>query len=314
MSEATVHLLGNPVAGGGRADGAVADVARSVRARGHNVVELTPSGRGDVVGTLKDAISAGATKVVVVGGDGLAHLATQALACSGVALGIVPAGTGNDLARGLGLPLDDTEAAIDRALSPPVALDALRTTHGWVASVATLGFSAAVNERANRLRRPRGGARYTVATLLELPRLAATPLVLDLDGTTHEVDVAMVAIANTPHFGGGMAICPEATPHDGLLDVAIVGDVGRFTLLRFFPQVFSGRHVDHPAVTMLRGTKLRIALADTPSAGAPSSGRALRGDGEPVGPLPVDIEAVRGALLVAGCAAADHLATEDPRS
>jgi diacylglycerol kinase (ATP) len=296
----TVHLLGNPVAGAGRGDGAAGRVAAALRARGAAVVELVASTRADVAPVLEDALAAGATRVVVAGGDGLAHQAAQVLACRGVTLGLVPVGTGNDLARGLGLPLHDVDAAVDRALAPAVAVDALRTDHGWVASVATLGFSAAVNERANRLRRPRGGARYTVATLLELPRLRPLPIRLDVDGERHEVDVALVAIANTRHFGGGMAICPDATPTDGTLDVALVGAVGRITLLRFFPQVFAGRHVTHPAVTMLRGTRVRIESPQD---------AVLWGDGEPVGPLPTTIDAVAGALLVAGAAPTSHEVT-----
>jgi diacylglycerol kinase (ATP) len=286
-----VHLLGNPVAGAGRGDGATTRVANALRAHGADVVELVAADRDDVARVLEDAVAGGATRVVVAGGDGLAHHAAQAVACRGVTLGLVPVGTGNDLARGLGLPLDDVDAAVGRALQPPVAVDAMRTDHAWVASVATLGFSAAVNARANRLRRPRGGARYTVATLLELPRLRSKRVRLDIDGTQHEADVALLAIANTRHFGGGMAICPQADPTDGQLDVALVGAVGRLTLLRFFPQVFAGRHVTHPAVTMLRGARIRIES---------SADEGLWGDGEPVGSFPVTIEAVPGALLVAG--------------
>jgi diacylglycerol kinase (ATP) len=287
----TVHLLGNPAARAGRGDGATARVAAALRAHGADVVELVADERHDVRRVLEDALATGASRLVVAGGDGLAHQAAQLLACQGVTLGLVPVGTGNDLARVLGLPLGDLDAAVVRALQPPVAVDAVRTDHGWVASVATIGFSGDVNESANRLRRPRGGARYSVATLLALPRLRPRRVRLDVDGECLETDVTLLAVANTRHFGGGMAICPQADPTDGRLDVALVGAVGRLTLLRFFPQVFAGRHVSHPAVTMLRGARVRVES---------STDERLWGDGEPVGPLPVTLEAVRGALLVAG--------------
>jgi diacylglycerol kinase (ATP) len=290
---ADVHVLGNPTAGGGRAEPAIAEVVGAMRSRGHEVTLLRAAAREDVVDVVDAAVESGATRVVIVGGDGLAHLVTQAVAGRGVTLGLVPVGTGNDLARGLGLPLDDVAAAVDRALAAPVAIDALRTSHGWVASVASIGFSAAVNARANRLRWPRGSARYTLATLLELPSLSPCRVRIEVDGTAHEDAVSLLAIANTSFFGGGMAICPQATPTDGQVDLAVVAAVGRATLLRFFPRVFSGRHVTHPAVTMLRGAKVRIEALGEDRHG-------LWGDGEPVGALPVDIEVVRGALSVAG--------------
>jgi diacylglycerol kinase (ATP) len=293
----TVHLLGNPTAGVGRGDRVIPSVAAAIRARGHDVVELPARRRDEVTEVLGAALDDGATRVVLVGGDGLAHLATQVLAGTPTVLGMIPVGTGNDFARALGLTEDDIDAAVGDALGVARPMDALRTTRGWVASVATLGFSGAVNARANGLRRPRGGARYTVATLLELPRLRAQRLHLDLDGQGHEVDATLVAVANTAYFGGGMAICPDADPTDGRLDVAIVGAVGRITMLRFLPTVFSGRHVTHPAVTMLSGRTLRIAR-DTPGDDGDAAS-LLWGDGERVGALPLTIEVVPGALQVA---------------
>jgi diacylglycerol kinase (ATP) len=130
-----------------------------------------------------------------------------------------------------------------------------------------------------------------LATLLEIPRLRALPLTLELDGQNHRFDISLLAIANTAYFGGGMAICPDADPADGQLDVAIVSAVGRATLLRFFPQVFKGTHVSHPAVTMLRGR--RLTLTTDPST-------QLWGDGELVGPLPIDVEVIDDALHIAG--------------
>jgi diacylglycerol kinase (ATP) len=292
---ATVHVLGNRVAGAGRAEPALAAVVAAIRAQGHDVDVLTPRARHEVDAVVRNAVVDGAARVVVVGGDGLAHLAAQSLACAGVTMGLVPVGTGNDFARGLGLPLDDIDAAVRRALMDPVPFDALRTSRGWIASVGTVGFAATVNARANGLRWPRGRARYTLATLAELPRLAPQRLRIDLDGEELDVSASLVAIANTAFFGGGMAICPDADPTDGLLDVALVDAVGRLRLLRFFPTVFSGRHVMNSAVTMRRARRVRIeALGDDPA------GKGLWGDGEPVGSLPVDIDVVPGALPIAG--------------
>jgi diacylglycerol kinase (ATP) len=285
-----LHVLGNPNAAAGRRSSSLDDVVASIRALGHDVVRHDARSRDEAASIAHEAVAAGASRLVVVGGDGLVHLAVQALACRDVTLGVVPLGTGNDYARALGVAGLDTAAAVERALGPATALDAMRTTHGWVASVASVGFSAAVNARANRLRRPRGAGRYTVATVLELPRLSPLAVTLDVDGTELEVETAFVVVANTAYFGGGMAICPDASPCDGELDIAVVDAVSRHTLLRVFPRVYRGTHVTHPACRMLRGRRVRIAATDA----------ELWGDGERVGAAPVDIDVVPGALRVAG--------------
>jgi diacylglycerol kinase (ATP) len=285
-----VHVLGNPAAAGGRPAATVDQVVEAIEAAGHDARRLDPTSRADALALAYRAVEEGAGRLVVVGGDGLVHLATQAVAGTRVVLGIVPVGTGNDFARGLGLDTSDPEQAVARALGDPVRVDAIRTSSGWIASVATVGFSVAVNARANRLRRPRGPSRYTIATLLELPRLAPIELGLELDGVRHDVTTTLLAIANTAYFGGGMAICPSATPQDGRLDIAVIGPVGRATLLRMLPRVFKGTHVTHPAVTLYTAACVRLLDATA----------EIWGDGEPVGRLPIDLAAVPGALRVAG--------------
>ena len=292
-----VHVLANPTAGRGHGPDTLTSITNALRALGADPVLVDAPTRASVVGVVQRAVDDGATRLVVVGGDGLVHLAAQVLASTKVALGLVPVGTGNDFARALQIPTG-RERAIEHALGEPVAIDAMRTNHGWIASVGTIGFSAAVNARANRLRHPRGRARYTIATLRELPALRPLPVRITVDGAVRECELALAAIANTRFFGGGMAVCPHADPTDGHLDVALVGAVGRATLLRFLPRVFRGTHTSHPAVTMLTGRRIRIELTDEGGRVARDAG--LWGDGESVGALPVDIEVVPQALHVAG--------------
>ena len=286
----TVHVLANPAARKGRGASPLAQVTAALRAHGAEPVELDASSAGAARTALRALATEATARVVLVGGDGLVHLAAQELAGRPVTIGVVPAGTGNDFAHALGLEDGDLDARVARALAPAVPLDAIRADDAWVASVATLGFSARVNARANALRHPRGSARYTVATIAELPALRPVPVVLDLDDRTVEVEATLLAVANTSCFGGGMRICPDARPDDGLLDVAIIGAVGRATLLTVFPRVFRGSHVDHPRVTMHRAA--RVVLRGTDD--------EVWGDGELLGPAPRTFVAVRDALRVAG--------------
>jgi diacylglycerol kinase (ATP) len=298
----TVHLLANPTARGGAAVDDIAAVERALAAAGAEVLPVRAGARHEVRGALRAALDDGATRVVLAGGDGLVHLAVQELAGRDVVTGIVPIGTGNDFVRALGL-LDPTRdgvaGAVDAALADPVELDLVRTEHGWIASVAALGFAATVNARANRLPWPRGARRYTAATLLEIPRFRARPLVLHVDGVRHELEAAIVAAGNTAFFGGGMEICPTADPTDGLLDLIVIGPVGRFELLRMLPTVFRAEHVRHPAVTRFRGRELHLERADATDGPVPDAD-LLWGDGEPVGALPVTLTTVPAALRVAG--------------
>lgn len=237
-----------------------------------------------------EAVDAGAERIVCVGGDGVVRIAVQAVAGTTTTLGIVPDGTGNDFARAVGLREGELATQVGRALGAPVALDAIRTDHGWVATVATLGFSADVNARANALRWPGGSRRYTAATLLQLPRLRCVELRVDVDGEHLVGTTTLLAVANTAYFGGGMQICPAARPDDAALDVVSIGDVSRRTFLRVLPQVFSGRHVEHPAVTVARGTSVTITSTD----------EDVWADGDPLSRTPIRMTAVAGALCIAG--------------
>ncbi|MEU6641658.1 YegS/Rv2252/BmrU family lipid kinase [Saccharomonospora sp. NPDC046836] len=235
---------------------------------------------------------AGVDVLVVLGGDGAVHQAVQCCAGSGVALGVVPAGTGNDFARALGVPAD-SRAAVDAIVAAlrdnrRRRIDLGRAGDTWFGTVLCAGFDAAVNERANRLRWPTGPRRYDLAILAELAAFRARPLTVDTEGGRVELAATLVAIGNTGYYGGGVPICPGAEPDDGMLDVTIVGRVSRWELLRMLPNLRRGRHLDHPAVTTLRARDVRLSGNDWP----------VYADGEPLGVIPMEITCVSGALTV----------------
>jgi diacylglycerol kinase (ATP) len=288
-----VQVLGNPAARGGTGD--VERVVDEIRAGARRATMLRADSAEASSAAARQAVAEGHERLIVVGGDGLVRIAVDAVAESGTVLGIVPQGTGNDFARALGLLPGDLADHVGRALAEAVPVDAMRTNHGWVASVATVGFSGDVTARANALRWPRGQQRYTVATVLEMPRLHTIRARLLVDGTTHDADTTMLSIGNTAYFGGGMRICPAATPADGLLHAVVIGDVGRRTFLRVFPRVFRGGHVRHPDVATYRGRTVVVEAVDPDAAVV-----EMWADGDLLGPLPVTCTVVPGALRVAG--------------
>ena len=161
-----------------------------------------------------------------------------------------------------------------------------------MATVLCCGFDSAVTARADRLRWPRGPRRYDVAILAELARLRPRELTLVLDGEPRTLAATLVAVGNTPWYGGGIRVCPAADPADGAFDVTVVGPVSRRELVRTRPRLAAGAHVGHPAVTVHRARRVELV----------GEGPGTYADGEPIAPLPAVSVCVPGALAVVGVA------------
>ncbi|MBB5873870.1 diacylglycerol kinase (ATP) [Allocatelliglobosispora scoriae] len=292
-----IAVLVNPTAGRGRHRGVLTEVVERLRGAGEQVVQIAGESAEQAQQGCRDAVADGARALVAIGGDGTLHLALQAVAERGIPLGIIPAGTGNDVATAVGVPADPLAAAdlivaallADRTTTIDLArIDGAGGETRWFAGVLGLGFDAIVNERANRMRFPKGSSRYDVAIVLELARLKARRYAITVDGVRHDQDAVLVAIGNTPSYGGGMRICPAAVPTDGLSDLVIAGPVSRATLMRVKPRIYAGTHVSHPAVRQLRGKVITID----------AEGITGYADGERALPLPITVTAVPGALTL----------------
>ena len=288
-------MLVNPTAGKGRGARVGLQTIARLRRRGAAVRVLAGRSGADAADLAVAAARAGPDALVVVGGDGMVHLTAQALAGSSVPLGLVPAGGGNDVARMLGIPRKDTDAAADLVLDALEhgrvrAIDLARVTAGSqdrrVATVVATGCDTKVNERANSRRWPRGQARYTLSMLAEFPGFGPLPYVLHLDGQRTELEAMMVAIGNGPSYGGGLRMCVGAEPDDGLLDVVIMGPMSKPDIARTYPRLFRGTHTNHRVYQCHRVRTVRVE----------SPGIVAYGDGERLGPLPIDVTVEPGAL------------------
>ncbi|HEX7659814.1 MAG TPA: diacylglycerol kinase family protein [Pseudonocardiaceae bacterium] len=240
------------------------------------------------------AVDAGAGTLITLGGDGLAHLAVQACAGTDTALAVVPAGTGNDLARSLGLPPDPMNAAqvvaAELRAERSRSMDLGRIAGGdWFDTVLCAGFDAAVNARANRLRWPHGARRYDLAILIELIKLRPAPLVVETESATLKLDATLVAAGNTQYYGGGIPVCPDAVDDDGKLEITIVSAMSRRELLRMLPTLRTGDHIKNPAVTTLSARKIRLSG---------EGGWFAYADGDWQARLPLTVTCVPGALRV----------------
>ncbi|MFI6909036.1 diacylglycerol kinase [Nonomuraea sp. NPDC050394] len=288
-------LLVNPAARGGRTVRLLEPVVRRLRDGGADVSVIVGDGAADALARACTAAAERPDALVAFGGDGLVHLAVQAVAGTGVPLGIIPAGTGNDIAAAFGLPRKDPLAAADVVLrmrsrrADAAWIDAGDGVGEWFAGVVCCGFDSRVNERANRRTWPPGMAKYLVALVEELRAFRPIPFRVTLDGgEVIEREAMLVSVANTSSYGAGMRVCPDARPDDGLLDVMVLRAVPKGEFLRVFPGVYRGTHVRHPAVSIHRVRTVTLEAPDV----------VAYADGERVGPAPVTCRIEPGALHI----------------
>ena len=284
-----IALLTNPSAGKGAGSRTAAIALPRLREAGFVVHEMRGHDGDQALSLARSAVAQGVESLVVVGGDGMVHMGAQAVAGTEVNLGIIPAGTGNDVARYLGIPRKDPQAAADVVVGSHVRrIDLARSGASYFVTVLAAGFDALVNERANEMAWPRGQMRYNLATLAELRVFQPLHYVLELDGEERRLDAMLVAVGNGPSFGGGLRITHGAEFDDGWLDVVIIKPMSKLELVRTYPKLYSGRHVTHPQYEHHRVRTVTLA----------SPGVVTYADGERFGALPLTVEVAPRALRV----------------
>jgi YegS/Rv2252/BmrU family lipid kinase len=291
-------LIVNPVAGGGRGRRTWEQVSAEVHAQ----VECAMTERvGHGAELASEAVREGRPRVIALGGDGTVNEVASALAGTDVALGVVPAGTGNDFATQLGVPAEPVAAvrlALEGSISS-VDIGEFRTRqrHGFFANVAGFGFDAAVAQHIHTAtyRGPFSGTLpYVMGVLTMLWSFRPCALEIEMDGRAMRRTALLAAVANGPCYGGGMRIAPDAVCDDGLFDVCLVGDLSRFDVLKTLPRMYSGGHRTHPKVEFFRCRELRATVVG-------SREIACQADGELVGGLPASFSMhARGLRCVTG--------------
>jgi diacylglycerol kinase (ATP) len=284
-----IAVLTNPSSGKGRGTQIAEQALPRLRDAGYVVRNLVGRDADEALDLARACVADGVETLVVVGGDGMVHLAVQALADSPTRLGLIPAGTGNDVARYFDVPRKDTAAATDVVIGGRERrVDLARIGSKYFLTVLAAGFDAIVNERANAMSWPKGQMRYNLATVAELRTLRPIPYVLDIDGEQHRFEATMVAVGNGTSFGGGLRITEGALLDDGLLDVVVIKPMSRTMLLRTYPKLFKGTHVHHPGYQHHHARTVTIA----------APGITAYADGERIGPLPLTVEVAPLALRV----------------
>jgi diacylglycerol kinase (ATP) len=292
----TVFLV-NPAAEGGAVGRRWPEMSHRAAGLGLRGDTLLSERPGHLRELAREAVENGASLLVAVGGDGTVNEVVQGLAGKQAELAIIPRGTGWDFARTYGIPRR-LEAAVAVALQGHVrAIDLGRASYrswdgreaeSYFANIASAGMTGAIAKRANETSKALGGkVSYAWATLAVFARWQNDEVLVQVDDERRSGRMHDVVVANGRYFGGGMMICPEAEPDDGLFDVLLIGDLTKRDLLVTLPKTYRGRHLPHPKAELLRGA---VVTVDAPEP------LPVELDGEQPGTTPVRFEIVPQAL------------------
>ena len=297
-----VGVAVNPSSGRGRGDTYGNETRRVLAEYPVEVVELSGADAEDCLRNCQEAIrSRHIDALLAVGGDGMVHLGVNAVAGTGVPLGIIAVGSGNDIAREFRLPIRHVANSVHQVMAclfggrqQPTDVIASDGSHGrsYALAVLSAGIDAEVNLTTNSMTWPKGNMRYLRAVAQSLGSYPTYGLRVEIDGVVASGPLTLLSVANCRFIGGGMNIAPMARTNDGLLDVVIGYAPKPITLAALLPLVYVGRHTMSPLVHTFRGRHIRIS--EDLSVGAPAP--TAMADGEVVGRLPLDIHCLPGGV------------------
>jgi YegS/Rv2252/BmrU family lipid kinase len=304
-------VIANPRAGAGRAAGVAKQVDQKLRQRGHAATVTFTKGPLDAARISRQACQDGVRTLVVVGGDGTLNEVSQCYIdaegnrIAGPQLALVPAGTGGDFRRTIGLDAD-LDAALERletGATSALDLGVVEYVHATgerrcraFLNIASCGISGQVDELSHRSPKWMGGkATYALGTIKAAIAYRNIPVEVTVDGATcHRGKVFLVAIANGRFFGGGMKVAPDADPQDGWFEVVVIKALSMLQLAWLFPRAYAGTHLCSPLVHVRRARSVRIEPL------RPGPWPPVDLDGETPGGLPLRAWLHAGAVELRG--------------
>ena len=262
-------------------------IERTLKAEGVSFSYDLTSGKKDATRLAKNAVREGNKIVAVVGGDGTIHEAANGMVDGKSTLGIIPLGTGNDIARYLGIPKDPVEACRVLINGREKIIDSVKIGDKRYIGVGGTGIDAEVTALANRTRK--FPAVYIYCVFRTLFGYKPKEIHIQHEGGDYRGLITLVAAGNTSSYGNGMFITPNAQADDGLLDVCLAEGMGKISILRLFPKLFKGSHLGDKKVKSFRTSKMTL---DSPSE------MEFYADGELIGVLPLTLEIIPKSLRV----------------
>jgi YegS/Rv2252/BmrU family lipid kinase len=293
MFKRPIAIIRNPVAGRGASERAWPQVRAFFETKSVFALSVIETeGHGHATELAQEAAKR-CEWILAMGGDGTLNEVLQGVMGTNAVLGVLPCGTGNDFARTVGIGSRWSSARAGFSAWKPKLTDVVRwestSQTGWMLNVGGAGFDAEVAKTVNEgIRGLTGPAAYLAAVVTQLRKYRKTDLVVHVDGKRFEYTSMLVAIANAQSYGGGMKVAPQAAVDDGLIDVVVIGNIGKLEFVRQFPKVFGGRHLTHPDVHVHRG--LHVQVESIPPA-------SILVDGEEIGETPVEFRIRENGIL-----------------
>lgn len=290
-SEHTLAIV-NPAAGDGAGARVGAELARELESSGFKLEIIRTPAPGEAARIAREAAADGCRTVIAVGGDGTANEIANGLVGTGTALALYPIGSGNDFARALGYPRKRRDIARFLASARRRVIDVGEVNGRIFVNAAGVGIDGHVAERVEASARIVGPALgYFVGALVSIASYRPQPMRLRIDGETREGKHLLVVAANGTHFGSGMHVAPKAKVDDGLFDIVVAGDLGRWASLVALAKLYRGTHVNGRDVLAFRARSLDVELERELPAQA---------DGEPVRARALTVRMRAGELTVLG--------------
>ena len=298
LRESSVTVFVNSVAGGGRARSCLSPIQKLFESFHVNAQFVMTNCAAELEASAQDAISHGQHTLFAMGGDGTFQALANGAFGADVVLGVLPVGGGNDFAAALGLQSDPVRAAeaVLRGHPRLVDLARVRTAEGRTrlyAGGGGIGLDArAARYASGAYRRLPGRLRYIASALRAL--VGFVPILVRVDFTdtaipSREANALLVAALNSPSYGAGVRLAPEATVDDGCLHVVLIEDIGALGIMRLLPRLMGSGELRTSRVKRWQVKKVRLTTHQT---------TAFHGDGEIIGSTPVEIEVVPRAIQV----------------
>lgn len=319
-----IGVVVNPTAGLGKGARTGAKVMDALTAQGIQVLDLSGKSAHDALARARSACLEGLDALIVVGGDGMVNLGVNATIETPTPLAIVASGSGNDFARALDLPVNDVPRSIAQILdavdrksirsldaglvrpqmdelaparilkfSPTETDNHANASQRWFAGTLSLGLDAAVNLQANTYSWPKGHLKYLRAVMACLAKYKPYGYVIETNGSKRNISGTLAAVSNAPYFGGGIPIAPHASLTDGTLNLMLADPLKIRQVLKIFPKLYSGKHLQDPAVHTEEVTEIVIRPGN--KGVFPPVAMA---DGEVIGPVPLKVSVAPGALRI----------------
>ena len=251
----------NPVAGGGKAKKIIPLIRQTMDETKIEYDIALTTGPKDAINIAKESIQKGYTTIVAVGGDGTVNeVAIGILKSGNGTLGIIPSGTGNDLARTLNIPFNLKQAIEIIIKGSKKNIDIGVVNNSLFLNIASIGFDSEVVKNTQGIKkRIKLGIAYVIGVLKTIVTFKDKEIQLEIDGLPIDKNIILVAIGNGKYYGGGLKILPMAIIEDGYFHVCIVNNISKFKLLLLFPSIFIGKHIKlKKYVEIFKAKKIKI--------------------------------------------------------